>query len=102
MNTAFARSPRARMLAPLALAATLAGCSMAPRYERPAAPIDAAYPLEAPAIPDAAGLDDATAAADIGWRDFFRDPLLRQLIEISLGNNRDLRKAALDVEAAQA
>ncbi|ARP78185.1 efflux transporter outer membrane subunit [Bordetella genomosp. 6] len=102
MKTAFARSPRARLLAPLALAATLAGCSMAPRYERPAAPIDAAYPAEAPAMQDAAGLDDATATADIGWRDFFRDPLLRQLIEISLDNNRDLRKAAFAVEAAQA
>ena len=34
--------------------------------------------------------------------DFFRDPLLQQLIGISLENNRDMRKAALNVEAAQA
>ncbi|WYX22326.1 efflux transporter outer membrane subunit [Achromobacter xylosoxidans] len=33
---------------------------------------------------------------------FFQDPLLQQLIEIALANNRDARKAALDVEAARA
>ena len=42
------------------------------------------------------------ATADVGWRDFFTDPLLRRLIEMSLANNRDLRVAALNVEAARA
>ena len=51
--------------------------------------------------PAAATPDDAITA-EIGWRDFFRDPLLQQLIGISLENNRDMRKAALNVEAAQA
>lgn len=40
--------------------------------------------------------------ADIGWRDFYRDPLLQQLLEVALANNRDLRKSVLDVEAARA
>ena len=42
------------------------------------------------------------ATADVGWRDFFTDPLLQRLIEMSLANNRDLRVAALNVEAARA
>ncbi|MFJ0705715.1 efflux transporter outer membrane subunit [Bordetella bronchiseptica] len=44
----------------------------------------------------------APAAADVGWRDFFGDPLLQELLALSLANNRDLRVAALNVEAARA
>jgi outer membrane protein TolC len=43
-----------------------------------------------------------TAAADIGWREFFPDPQLQQLIALALTNNRDLRVAALNVQSAQA
>ena len=43
-----------------------------------------------------------TAAADIGWREFFPDPQLQQLIAVALENNRDLRVAALNVQTAQA
>ncbi len=42
------------------------------------------------------------AAADIGWRDFFVDARLQRLIDIALKNNRDLRVAMLNVQAAQA
>jgi outer membrane protein, multidrug efflux system len=42
------------------------------------------------------------ATADIGWRSFYKDQVLQQLIEQSLENNRDLRVAALNVEAARA
>ena len=45
---------------------------------------------------------EGARAADIGWRDFFPDPLLQQLITQALANNRDLRVATLNVEAAQA
>ncbi len=41
-------------------------------------------------------------AADIGWREFFRDPQLQQLIDVALENNRDLRVAALNIEAFRA
>lgn len=91
-----------RTLLSLAVATALAGCSLAPTYERPQAPVDAAYPsgpaYGAPGQP-AAG---APAAADVGWRDFFGDPLLQELLALSLANNRDLRVAALNVEAARA
>ncbi len=102
MKTSFAFTRPARTLAPLALAAALAGCSMAPKYDRPAAPIDTAYPSGAAYVELAAATPDDAITAEIGWRDFFRDPLLQQLIGISLENNRDMHKAALNVEAAQA
>ena len=41
------------------------------------------------------------AAADIGWRDFFIDPRLQELIRLSLESNRDLRVAVLDVERSR-
>ena len=45
---------------------------------------------------------EGVRAADIGWRNFFPDPALQQLIAAALANNRDLRIASLNVEAAQA
>ena len=44
----------------------------------------------------------AVPAADIGWREFFRDPRLQQLIELALTNNLDLRVAMLNVEQTRA
>lgn len=76
--------------------ALLSGCSLAPKYERPAAPIGNAWP-------DAATTDaPSTAATDIAWREFFGDPRLQALIELALENNRDLRVAALNVERVRA
>ena len=43
-----------------------------------------------------------TVAADLGWRQFFKEPGLQQLIQLSLENNRDLRVAALNIEAYRA
>ncbi len=83
-----------KSLLSLALLAALGGCSMVPEYQRPVAPVDAAWSQgEAPANPQ---------AMDLGWREFFRDPDLQQLIEMALQNNRDLRVAALNVEAYRA
>jgi multidrug efflux system outer membrane protein len=48
------------------------------------------------------GAAAGTAAADIGWREFFPDPQLQQLIALTLANNRDLRVATLNVQSAQA
>lgn len=102
MKIPFPLSRQARTLATLTFAAVLTGCAMAPMYERPVAPIDTAYPSGAAYVEPAATKNAKAITADIGWRDFFRDPLLRQLIGISLKNNRDMRKAALNVEAARA
>jgi len=84
----------------------LAGCTLIPEYHRPTAAISPTWP-EAPEQPQgptnaiAAGLRSEAAArqaADIGWREFFRDPRLQQLIELALTNNLDLRVAMLNVD----
>lgn len=86
--------PRSLTLSLVAAALVLAGCAnLAPTYERPAAPVPAAYPGAAA---------DAPAAADIDWRTFFADAKLRSLIELALTNNRDLRVAILNIEQARA
>lgn len=84
--------------AAVAAALVLAGCSLAPTYERPAAPISAQWP-DAPA---ANAQDAQVPAAEIGWREFFRDARLQRVIEITLENNRDLRIALQRVEEARA
>jgi outer membrane protein, multidrug efflux system len=77
-----------------------AGCALAPRYERPAPPVEAAWPAgTAPASEP--GAADA-AAADLGWRDVFADERLRALVALALESNRDLRVAALTVELTRA
>jgi multidrug efflux system outer membrane protein len=77
---------------------TLAACSLIPAYRRPALPVATSYPSEF-SRPPAAG---EKPAADLGWRDFVADPVLADLIGFSLRNNRDLRVAIDNVEAAQA
>jgi multidrug efflux system outer membrane protein len=52
-----------------------------------------------PASPTVAA---AVPAADIGWREFFRDPRLQQLVELALTNNLDLRVAMLNVDQYRA
>lgn len=84
-------------------AVLLAGCSMIPVLERPAAPIAATYPvLASPAYGGTAASADATPASDVAWQDFFSDPELKRLIGLSLDNNRDLRLAVLNIEQARA
>lgn len=77
------------------LAATLlAGCSFAPAYHQPPAPVAAAYPGEA---------GTAASVANIGWRTFFAaDPELLALITAALADNRDLRIATARIEEARA
>jgi outer membrane protein, multidrug efflux system len=74
----------------------LAGCTMAPKYERPAAPVAKSFPNSS-ASTNAA----AIPAAEIGWHELFNDPRLLQLIELSLTNNRDLRVTVLNVELSR-
>jgi multidrug efflux system outer membrane protein len=81
----------------LSLAVLLAGCSLVPEYQRPASPSAAQYP-QGRVYP--AQTLAPTRTED--WRTLFNDPALQQLIESALVNNRDLRVAALNVEAFQA
>ncbi|MBC7707103.1 MAG: efflux transporter outer membrane subunit [Rhodoferax sp.] len=89
------RKPTKANLAPLALAMMLSGCmSLAPKYERPVAPVAASFPE--------GGAASAEAAANITWQRFFADARLKQLIGLALANNRDLRVAILNIEQARA
>lgn len=87
----------------LTLAATvslvLTGCTMAPRYERPAAPVADTWPGGAAYAPAEAG--DKTAAG-LPWREFIVDEKLQKVIEQALANNRDLRSALANIQAARA
>ena len=77
-----------------------AGCTMEPRYRRPAAPVPGQWPASVATVQ---GQTEATpAAAALAWRDFIADAKLRQVVELALQNNRDLRAAALNVELARA
>ena len=83
----------------LAASTMLAGCNLAPTYVRPAGAIPATLP-QGGAYPAAA--TDARDVTAIGWRDFFVDPRLRDVIALGLENNRNLRVAAANVLQARA
>jgi multidrug efflux system outer membrane protein len=80
----------------VATLALMSACTLEPHYKRPAAPVPATWT----GGPQSSG--NTTSAPDTGWRQFFPDPGMQRLIELALANNRDLRVAALSVQAAQA
>ncbi|MES2128801.1 MAG: efflux transporter outer membrane subunit [Pseudomonadota bacterium] len=79
------------MIKKLILLLPLAGCSLAPTYERPPAPVAATYPVATGA-----------AAAQLTWQQYFADARLQELIRLAIANNRDLRVAVLNIEQARA
>jgi multidrug efflux system outer membrane protein len=86
----------------LALILPLSGCmNLAPRYERPAAPVAAAFPTVEGNVHSGNPVANE-APANIAWQRFFTDPRLQQLIGMALANNRDLRVSVLNIEQARA
>lgn len=85
----------------LALAVLLPGCSMAPNYVRPEAPVAQAWPDDFMPKGTVLAQPSEAVAADIGWKQFFTDPHLQRIIELALNNNRDLRVSALNIERAR-
>jgi multidrug efflux system outer membrane protein len=79
----------------LLLTAALAGCSLAPIYERPASPVGQGWS-------QASSGPGESAAATLDWQSFVTDDALRKLVELALANNRDLRQSLLNIEAARA
>ncbi|MFV9259583.1 efflux transporter outer membrane subunit [Citrobacter freundii] len=75
----------------------LAGCSLAPDYQRPALPVPHQFSLSQNALVAAPG-----EYQDTGWRSFFVDSQVKALIGEALVNNRDLRMAVLKVQEARA
>jgi multidrug efflux system outer membrane protein len=89
-------------LTPLALALVLTGCvNLAPKYERPAAPVAGAFPTVEGTVGSGNAVANEAPAA-ITWQRFFTDARLQQLITLALANNRDLRVSILNIEAARA
>ena len=76
----------------LLVTAALAGCSaVGPDYQRPELPQGASWQA------------DLAAKGELApWRQQFQDPALQTLIGTALESNRDLRLAALNVEAYEA
>ena len=83
-----------KILSVATLSVLLAGCSMMPTYERPAAPVPAAFPY-----PSA---QQGAPASELDWQQFFADARLRGLIATALRNNRDLRVAVANIAQARA
>lgn len=76
-----------------ALLTALSGCSLIPNYQQPAAPVAEQWNT----------IDVQQSVTTLpDWREFFQDPVLQGLIETALDNNRDLRIAALNVDAFRA
>ena len=76
----------------------LSGCAnLAPDFMRPAAPIADNWPESGKAV-----VGEGRALSEIDWQAFFTDPRLKELIGLSLQNNRDLRVAALNIDKARA
>ena len=87
----------------------VSGCLMIPAYERPPAPVAGTYPTTAAGTgitggtaPEAVDVLSTQSAPTVAWQTFFADARLQKLIDLALGNNRDLRVAALNIEQARA
>lgn len=78
----------------------ITSCTMIPDYLRPDLPIAESWFAEdaLPEIPE----ESRQAAADIAWPSFFMSPSMQEVIKTALANNRDLRIAAINVEASRA
>ena len=86
----------AQIPAALALALALAaGCTLAPKYERPSPELPGNWTSGAVQTPQV----NATLA---DWRQVVADEPMKRLIELAQANNRDLRVAALKIAKAQA
>ena len=72
------------------LSSFLGGCTLAPRYVRPDAPIPVSY--------GTAGEESALPQ----WKEFFTDPVMQRLIAAALENNRDYKVALLNIEKTRA
>ena len=77
-----------KRLAPV-VAAALLGCAVGPDYERPQTEVPAQWRIDYPKAAD---------VANTRWWEQFGDPVLNQLIEEALRENRDVRIAAARVD----
>jgi len=70
----------------------MSACSLIPEYMRPIPPLPEQY---------AHTTEGKDLSSSNDWREYFIDPELQSLIELTLRNNRDLRVAILRIEEAR-
>ncbi len=79
----------------------IGGCTMAPKYSQPLAPIPDELP-QGEACNDTKAIPGALTVQELPRQAFFVDKQLQKIIDLALENNRDLRLATLNVEKARA
>jgi multidrug efflux system outer membrane protein len=80
-----------RRLILITLGFLLSGCMIGPDYHRPAVEIPQSYRFEDKEVRDTANTD---------WWKEFQDPTLDSLIDEALANNKNVKAAAANIEAA--
>lgn len=93
-NTLRLKKPWKLMALLMVTLVLVSGCSLAPAYTRPEAPVPASYGHTP------AGEDGGVAL--LGGAAFFDDPVMRRVIGSALANNRDLRISMLNIESVRA
>jgi outer membrane protein, multidrug efflux system len=83
-----------KLMAAVLLPLLPAGCTVGPKYNRPAFQPPANYYAEAQTMEN--------SVADLAWWDLFKDPTLQALIREALKNNYDLQVAVSRVEQERA
>ena len=83
----------------LVLTLGLAGCNLAPKYERPKVPIPDRWPEGAAYKADAQ--QEGAAPVELLPEDFIKDPRLLSILGLALEQSRDLRLSTLNVERAR-
>ena len=94
------RTPQPRLLWLLISTALLSGCAVGPDYERPDVNAPEQFrsaPTSGQAIPE---VNTAATPADAWWKGF-NDPVLDELVDAGLQNNRDLQSAIARVRKAR-
>ena len=71
-----------------------ASCKTGKNYQRPSVLLPETFN---PAFPSS----DTNSIADISWRDYFSDPVLRMLIDSGISRNYDLQFALRNISIAQ-
>ena len=79
----------------VAITFLVSGCAtLSPEYERPSAPIPSTFASTAK--------ESNQNVQELSWRAFINDERLTKVVALALEQNRDLRKAVANIEAARA
>ncbi|MFA4912373.1 MAG: efflux transporter outer membrane subunit [Burkholderiaceae bacterium] len=95
---------------------TLGGCTLDPNFTRPEPPVPAQWPVggaygqraqslgasENVAATGGSATPSEMVAQPVAWQEFVRDARLKQVIDLALSNNRDIRRAIANIESARA